>query len=171
VTNRCKRDRNNPKSRRKDAHTTTTTPHIRWQVAPTDRLVSKQANKQLDASTCVGLRCGRRTVGPSDTELSLSCSVALALRDQLMWVNWLEAHLSPRDRAMRQVSWNLANCHEQCRNYLYAKSWTNRSYEVGRPMCNLHVHSVVYWRGIRGYTAYTNLRFFLTAYTHLSDHT
>jgi len=24
--------------------------------------------------------------------------------------------------------------------------------------------------GIRGYTAYTNLRVFLTAYTHLSDH-
>jgi len=24
--------------------------------------------------------------------------------------------------------------------------------------------------GIRGYTAYTNLRGFLTAYTHLSDH-
>ena len=24
--------------------------------------------------------------------------------------------------------------------------------------------------GIRGYTPYTNLRFFLTAYTHLSDH-
>jgi len=32
------------------------------------------------------------------------------------------------------------------------------------------VRPVVYWGGIRGFTAYTNLRVFLTAYTHLSDH-
>ena len=42
-----------------------------------------------------------------------------------------EAQLSPRDRAMRRVSWNLANCTQQQRNYLYDKSWTNRSHEVG----------------------------------------
>jgi len=32
------------------------------------------------------------------------------------------------------------------------------------------IDAVVYWGGIRGYTAYTNLQVFLTAYTHLSDH-
>jgi len=36
---------------------------------------------------------------------------------------------------------------QQCRNYLYDKSWTNRSYEVGglqcREMCNKHVHSTM----------------------------
>jgi len=36
---------------------------------------------------------------------------------------------------------------QQCRNYLYDKSWTNRSYEVGglqwNYMCNKHVHSTV----------------------------
>ena len=30
-----------------------------------------------------------------------------------------EALLSPRDRTMRRVSWNLGNCHTTCRNYLY----------------------------------------------------
>ena len=39
-----------------------------------------------------------------------------------------KAQLSPRDRAMRRVSWNLANCHATVQ---YDKSWTNRSYEVG----------------------------------------
>ena len=42
--------------------------------------------------------------------------------------NRQEAQLSPRDRAMRRVSWNLANCHATVQ---YDKSWTNRSYEVG----------------------------------------
>ena len=31
---------------------------------------------------------------------------------------------------------------QQCRNYLYDKSWTNRSYDVG-PMFNKHVHSTM----------------------------
>ena len=34
----------------------------------------------------------------------------------------------------------------------------------------VQVSSGVLGGGIRGYTAYTNLRVFLTAYTHLSDH-
>jgi len=35
----------------------------------------------------------------------------------------------------------------------------------------IRVTAVVYWGGgIRGYTPYTNLLVFLTAYTHLSDH-
>ena len=42
--------------------------------------------------------------------------------------NQQEAQLSPRDRAMRRVSWNLASCHATVQ---YDKSWTNRSYEVG----------------------------------------
>jgi len=44
-----------------------------------------------------------------------------------------EAQLSPRDRAMRRVSWNFANCHATVQKLLvgYDKSWTNRSYEVG----------------------------------------
>jgi len=42
-----------------------------------------------------------------------------------------EAQLSPRDRAMRRLSLNLTNfTTQQCTNYLYNKSWTNRSYEV-----------------------------------------
>ena len=32
---------------------------------------------------------------------------------------------------------------QQCRNYLYDKSWTNRSYEVGGLRCNKHLHSTV----------------------------
>ena len=60
------------------------------------------------------------------------------------WVKQ-EAQLSPRDRAMRRVSGNLANCHATVQN---DKSWTNRSYEVGRlrwadDMCTQHVHSTV----------------------------
>jgi len=43
-------------------------------------------------------------------------------------LNIQEAQLSPRDRAMRRVSWNLANCHATVQ---YDKSWTNWSYEVG----------------------------------------
>jgi len=39
-------------------------------------------------------------------------------------LNAQEAQLSPRDRAMRRVSWNLANCHATVQNYLYDKSWT-----------------------------------------------
>jgi len=35
-----------------------------------------------------------------------------------------EAQLSPRDRAMRRVSWNLPIATQQHRNYLYDKSWT-----------------------------------------------
>ena len=57
-----------------------------------------------------------------------------------------EAQLSPRDRAMRRVSWNLANWHATMQKLLVQqqqqqqqqlvqvhlyKSWTNRSYEVG----------------------------------------
>jgi len=42
-----------------------------------------------------------------------------------------EAQLSPRDHAMRRVSWNLANCHTTVQKLLYDKSWTNQSYEVG----------------------------------------
>jgi len=44
---------------------------------------------------------------------------------------------------------------------------------IGPPVAVIsggHTEAVVYWGGIRGYTAYTNLRVFLTAYTHLSDH-
>ena len=41
-----------------------------------------------------------------------------------------EAQLSPRHHVMRRVSWNLWIATKQCRNYLYDKSWTNRSHEV-----------------------------------------
>ena len=42
-----------------------------------------------------------------------------------------EIQLSPRDHAMRRVSWNLASCQATVQKILYDKSWTNRSYEVG----------------------------------------
>jgi len=42
-----------------------------------------------------------------------------------------EAQLSPSDWAMRLVSNNLPITTQQCRNYLYDKSWPNRWYEVG----------------------------------------
>jgi len=57
--------------------------------------------------------------------------------------------ISPRARAMRRVSWNLANCHTtvQKLGYLYDKSWRNRSYEVGGlqwdSVCNKYVHSTM----------------------------
>ena len=61
-------------------------------------------------------------------------------RDSVVWIKWTkigcweikqEAPLSPRDSAMRRVSWNLANCHATVQKLLYDKSWTNRSSEVG----------------------------------------
>jgi len=43
-----------------------------------------------------------------------------------------EAQLSPRDRAIRRVNWNLANCHATVQTtYTTMKSWPNRWYEVG----------------------------------------
>jgi len=47
-------------------------------------------------------------------------------------VNGQEAQLSPRDRAMLVSVEILPIATQQCRNYLYDKSWTNRSYGVGR---------------------------------------
>jgi len=67
-----------------------------------------------------------------------------------------EAHLSPRDRAMRRVSWNLANCHATVRKLLVwqvlnkSKLWSRRV-KVGRcviKMCTqpwrLRVAFIVY---------------------------
>ena len=63
-------------------------------------------------------------------------------------VAWIEKKLSYR----RGTAWCivlvkiLPIAMQQCRNYLYDKSWTNRSYEVGGysgTMCNKHVHSTM----------------------------
>jgi len=85
-------------------------------------------------------RVGRK----SATQSINTCSVFCLLASSISTVQ--EAQLSPTDRAMRRVSWYLANCHATCRNYLYDKSWINRSYEVGGlqwAMCNKHVQSTM----------------------------
>ena len=46
--------------------------------------------------------------------------------------------------------------------------WLNILYYTLMMSCLRKLSGVL--GGIRGYTAYTNLRVFLTAYTHLSDH-
>jgi len=56
-----------------------------------------------------------------------------AMDDGVHRVSQQEAQLSPRDRAICVVSVEiLPTATQQCRNYLYDKSWTNQSYEVGR---------------------------------------
>jgi len=64
----------------------------------------------------------------------------------LCQVVYQEAQLSPRDRTMRHVSCNLPTATQQCRNYLYDKSWTNRSHKLDSytgTMCDKHVHSTM----------------------------
>ena len=53
-----------------------------------------------------------------------------------------EAQLSPRDRAMRRVSWNLANCHATVRQVLNKSKLWSWWATVGT-MCNKHVHSTM----------------------------
>ena len=47
-----------------------------------------------------------------------------------------EAQLSPMDRAMRRVSWNLANCHAKVQKLLYDKRWSWRV-KVSRCVINM----------------------------------
>ena len=62
----------------------------------------------------------------------------------------------------------LVCCTSHSQIYAYSLSGTDTAAPTAT---HAQVSPVVYWGGgIRGYTPYTNLRVFLTAYTHLSDH-
>jgi len=54
-----------------------------------------------------------------------------------------EAQLSPRDRAMRRVSWNLASCHATVQKLLVRQCTENKSKLWSGTMCNKHVHSTM----------------------------
>ena len=60
-----------------------------------------------------------------------------------------EAQLLQRDRTMRRVSWNLANCHATVQKLLVrqvlnkSKLWSWRFSWRQQAMCNKHVHSTM----------------------------
>ena len=60
-------------------------------------------------------------------------------------ISWQEAQLSPRDSAMRRVSWNLANCHTTVQKLLVRKVLNKSKLLQGYSgtMCNKHVHSTM----------------------------
>jgi len=59
---------------------------------------------------------------------TICCSVGCKPRfSPTFWIQ--EAQLSPSDRAMRLVIFPITT--QQCRNYLYDKSWPNRWYDGG----------------------------------------
>ena len=83
-----------------------------------------------------------------DVKAQLSQSIRVAC--SVCWLAALALYkkLSYRRRtARRVVSVDiLPTATQQCRNYLYNKSWINRSYEVGGlqwAMCNKHVQSTM----------------------------
>ena len=49
-----------------------------------------------------------------------------------------EAQLSPMDRAMRRVNWNLANCHATVQKLLIRQVLTKSSHENHKVICHLH---------------------------------
>jgi len=63
----------------------------------------------LDRIAIRSRRCGKFL--PSSRGSSVCLSVCLSVRWSRPWDIQQEAQLSPRDRAMRRVSWNLASCH------------------------------------------------------------
>jgi len=75
---------------------------------------------------------GRMLFGKSSMRIGMKvsnrCSIIALVSLYPSCYPWRICYLSPRDRAMRLVSWNLANCQATVQ---YDKSWTNRSYEVG----------------------------------------
>ena len=55
-----------------------------------------------------------------------------------------EAQLSPRDRAMRRVNWNLANCHATVQKLLIRLVLTKWSWRFSRRQCVIdNVHSTM----------------------------
>ena len=57
-----------------------------------------------------------------------------------------EAQLSPRDRVMRRVSWNVANCHATVQKLLVRSPDQIEVIKLdgyGGAMCNKHVHSTI----------------------------
>ena len=65
---------------------------------------------------------------------------------EINW-NWQEAQLSPRDRAMRRVNWNLANCHATVQKLLIRQVLTESmvwSWRFSRRQCVIdNVHSTM----------------------------
>ena len=61
--------------------------------------------------------------------------------------HWQEAQLSPRDRAMRRVNWNLANCHATVQKLLIPQVLTKSmvwSWRFSRRQCVMNnVHSTM----------------------------
>ena len=128
-------------------------PHLAYVASlPCETLTSaKQAtNDKLQGRVATYLRCDGVVNNDIKKGLLLSVWVKTIFKSVNIWQSYKQEHgclmhfaflantllkdeeqeaqLSPRDRAMRRVSWNLANCHATVQ---YDKSWTNRSYEVG----------------------------------------
>ena len=83
--------------------------------------------------------------------MSKHCSFATSSAQQqsvcCIKLNWQEAQLSPRDRAMRRVNWNLANCHATVQKLLLRQVLTKSmvwSWRFSRRQCVIdNVHSTM----------------------------
>jgi len=100
---------------------------------------------QATVSLSYGLSLWSSTSGYSTTRVSRNIKVLPTGTLSQLWT-LQEAQLSPKDRAMRRVSWNLANCHATVQKLLVrqvlnkSKLWSWRV-TVGRCVINIRAYS------------------------------
>ena len=87
-------------------------------------------------------------LGLASINLQTKFEVCRCTRYEAIWMavqNEQVAQLSPRDRAMRRVSWNLANCHATVQTLLVRIEQIEVMKSEGYcgTMCNKHVHSTM----------------------------